>query len=192
MGSAKAWLPFGHERMLQRVVRLLSDIVQPLVVVAAADQSLPPLPGETIVVRDRDRDRGPLEGLRSGLTALAPHVEAAYATACDVPLLNSAFVLLMIEQLTNHQIAVPVDGQFYHPLTAVYRTAVVPHIEHLLAEDRLKPRFLFDAVPTCRVPVEELRRVDPQLLTLANLNRPEDYQHALALAGLGGSAGVNS
>jgi molybdenum cofactor guanylyltransferase len=183
MGTPKALLPFGPELMLQRVVRLLGEIVQPLVVVAAPDQNLPPLPSETILVRDRDKDRGPLEGLRAGLSALDTQVEAAYATGCDVPLLVPAFVRLLIDQLANHQIAVPVDGQFYHPLAAVYRTAVVQQIEQLLAEDRLKPRFLFDTVPTCRVPVEQLRRVDPMLHTLANLNRPEEYLAALALAG---------
>jgi CTP:molybdopterin cytidylyltransferase MocA len=38
MGTSKALLPFGPETMLQRVVRLLSDIVSPIVAVAAAGQ----------------------------------------------------------------------------------------------------------------------------------------------------------
>ena len=44
MGVAKAVLPFGPETMLQRVVRLLGTVVAPIVVVAARDQELPPLP----------------------------------------------------------------------------------------------------------------------------------------------------
>ncbi len=184
MGSSKAWLPFGPERMLQRVLRLLGEVVEPLVVVAAPEQDLPTLPEAVLVVRDRERGRGPLEGLRAGLTAIAPGAEAAYATGCDVPLLQPDFVRLLIEQLDDHRIAVPVDGQFHHPLAAVYRTDVVGEIDTLLAEDRLRPLFLFDAVSTCRVPVERLRAVDPQLQTLANLNRPEDYLAALATAGL--------
>ncbi len=35
MGRPKAWLPFGGETMLERVVRLLSEVVHPIVVVAA-------------------------------------------------------------------------------------------------------------------------------------------------------------
>src|SRR3712207_5253303 len=65
MGQAKAWLPFGPELMLQRVVRLLGQAVQPIVVVAAEGQDLPPLPPKTEVVRDAVSDRGPLEGLRT-------------------------------------------------------------------------------------------------------------------------------
>ena len=52
MGRAKAWLPFGDETMLQRVVRLLTENVHPLVVVAAPGQELPTIPTEVTVVRD--------------------------------------------------------------------------------------------------------------------------------------------
>ncbi|HUR55514.1 MAG TPA: NTP transferase domain-containing protein, partial [Gemmataceae bacterium] len=44
MGRAKAWLPFGGETMLQRVVRVVGEVVSPVVVVAAAGQDVPPLP----------------------------------------------------------------------------------------------------------------------------------------------------
>src|SRR3954463_14928404 len=87
MGTSKALLPFGPETMLQRVVRLLEDVVSPIVVVAAADQMLPQLPAHVIITRDEQDARGPLEGLRTGLKALPEQVEAAYVTGCDVPLL---------------------------------------------------------------------------------------------------------
>src|SRR5688572_15258054 len=85
MGYPKALLPFGPELMLQRVVRLLREVVSPIVVVAAHDQALPPLPSDTLLARDERPERGPLEGLHAGLAALAGRVEAAYATSCDVP-----------------------------------------------------------------------------------------------------------
>ncbi len=74
MGTSKALLPFGPETMLQRVVRLLGEIVSPIVVVAALDQELPELPGSVIVTRDENEGRGPLEGLRAGLKALPTDV----------------------------------------------------------------------------------------------------------------------
>src|SRR5215472_11419665 len=91
MGSSKALLPFGPETMLQRVVRMLSTVVSPIVVAAAAGQPLPDLPADVIVVRDECQGRGPLEGLRAGLTALPKTVESAYVTGCDVPLLVPGF-----------------------------------------------------------------------------------------------------
>jgi len=180
MGVPKATLPFGPETMLQRVVRLLAMQVSPIVAVAAADQALPPLPGDVIVARDEREARGPLEGLRAGLKALPESVDAAYVTSCDVPLLVPAFVKHMLGLLGDHDIAVmEIDG-FTHPLSAVYRRSVLPLAESLLAQDRLRPVFLFDAVKTRRVAPDEMRVVDPDLRTLRNLNTREDYEAALA------------
>jgi molybdopterin-guanine dinucleotide biosynthesis protein A len=183
MGSSKALLPFGSETMLQRVVRLLGEVVSPIVVVAAADQELPALPRDVIVTRDERDARGPLEGLRAGLKALPPHVDAVYVTSCDVPLLIPNFVRQMLELAHGYDIAVmEIDG-FTHPLSAVYRRATLPFVEDLLAKDRLRPAFLFELVKTRRVRPEEMT-ADPDLRTLRNLNTREDYERALADAGL--------
>jgi molybdopterin-guanine dinucleotide biosynthesis protein A len=184
MGASKALLPFGPETMLQRVIRLLGTVVSPLVVVAAAGQELPEIPAGVIVTRDEQEGRGPLEGLRAGLKALPEQVELAYVTSCDVPLLVPAFALRMIDLLGDDDIAVmEIDG-FPHPLSAVYRCSTLPHVEALLAEDRLRPVFLFEAVRTRRVQPAEMRVVDPELQTLSNLNSREDYLAALSRANL--------
>lgn len=184
MGRTKATLPFGPELMLQRVVRLLSLETDPVIVVAAPDQELPDLPDTVRLTRDRREHRGPLEGLYAGLLGLADQgVEAAYASSCDVPLLARGFVRRMIDLLGDYQIAVPQEDRFCHPLAAVYRTNVIGAIKQLLDQDQLRPAFLFDRVPTLRVPTAQLAEVDPRLDSLANLNRPQDYMAALTAAG---------
>jgi molybdopterin-guanine dinucleotide biosynthesis protein A len=185
MGRDKASLPFGPEQMLQRVVRLLSAAVDPqnLVVVAAADQLLPALPTSVQIARDSREYRGPLEGMATGFRTLGQRVDAVYATGCDVPLLEPAFVDHMFKWLADYDISVPVDGENYHPLAAVYRPGVLPKIEELLAADRLRPRFLFEEVRTREIDANDLRAVDPELSTLKNLNSPDDYLAALASAG---------
>jgi molybdopterin-guanine dinucleotide biosynthesis protein A len=178
MGRPKAWLPFGGELMLPRVVRLLREVTPEVVVVAAPGQDVPPLPGGVAVVRDPERGRGPLQGLAAGLAAL-PHCEAAYASSCDVPFLAPAFVRRMIELLGEHAAAVPDVGGYRHPLAAVYRAGVLAVVERLLAEDRLRPAFLFEQVPTRFVSGAELESADPGLKTLRNLNAPAEYEAAL-------------
>jgi len=184
MGTSKALLPFGAETMLQRVVRLLGEVVSPIVAVAAKDQELPALPADLIITRDEREARGPLEGLRAGLKALPASAEVAYVTSCDVPLLVPAFVTQMLELARGYDIAVmEIDG-FPHPLSAVYHRSTLPRVEALLAEDRLRPVFLFDAVRTRKVKPEEMT-ADPELRTLQNLNTREDYEKAVrdAMAG---------
>jgi len=183
MGSSKALLPFGNETMLQRVVRILGQVVGPIVVVAAIDQELPALPRDIIVTRDEREGRGPLEGLRAGLRALPADVDTAYVTSCDVPLLVPGFVSQMLDLAAGYDIAVmEIDG-FTHPLSAVYRRSTLAPVEDLLANDRLRPVFLFDAVKTRRVRPEEMT-ADPDLRTLRNLNTRADYEQALLEAQL--------
>jgi molybdenum cofactor guanylyltransferase len=183
MGRPKACLPFGPEQMLQRVVRLLGSAVQPLVVVAALGQRLPSLPPEVQVAHDRREGCGPLEGLAAGLAAIQRSADGAYVTGCDVPLLVPDFVRDIVRRLERWDVVVPTEGDRHHPLAAAYRTSLLPEIESLLAAGRWRPVFLYDVVRTERVPVEQLRTVDPELRTLANLNQPADYRAALAAAG---------
>jgi molybdenum cofactor guanylyltransferase len=180
MGQPKAWLPFAGETMLARVIRLLGEVVDPIVVVAAPEQQLPPLPAAVVVVRDEEKNRGPLQGLSAGLAALSGLAEVAYLSSCDVPFLRPAFVRRLIELLGWHAICVPQVGDHHHPLAAVYRREVKEAVDRLLDQNRLRPFFLFEAVSTRVVQQAELADVDPTFETLRNLNTPEDYRRALA------------
>ena len=184
MGRSKAWLRFGPEFMLQRVVRLLGEIVQPIVVVAAPGQDLPDLPESFPIVRDPVPDRGPLQGIAAGLVALPDHVEFVYATATDVPFLRPAWVGRLSELIGDEDLAIPEVGGRLHPLAALYRRkSVLTVVESLLAEDRLRLGSLVDLLRTVRVGAELMRGVDPDLATLRNLNTVEDYRRALDEAG---------
>lgn len=190
MGLPKAMLPFGQEVMLQRVVRTLATVVRPIVVVAQRDQKLPELLAGTFVAYDAQAGRGPLEGLLAGLRAVEAMADRAFVTSCDVPRLVPAVVNQMVDLLGDHEIAVPVEGDLFHPLCAVYRTSVLPEIGKLLEQNRLRPAYLFDVVRTRCVAIKELRAVDPALCSLQNVNRPGDYLAALAAEGLEPEASI--
>jgi molybdopterin-guanine dinucleotide biosynthesis protein A len=178
MGRDKAMLPFGDETLLQRVLRIVSPLVAEVLVVAHTDQTLPALPEHVRVVYDEVEDQGPLAGLQAGLRQAS--AEALFATGCDVPFLQPTLIELLFERLGDARIAVADEAGFAHPLAAVYRREVLVVVERLLAEGRRRPLFLYDEVATVRVGEDDLRRVDPELLSLANLNTPEAYEAALA------------
>lgn len=177
MGTDKASLMFGNETMLARVLRLLGPVVDQMIVVARPGQPVPPLRGNTSLTFDDVPDLGPLGGIAPGLRSL--DAEVAYVTACDVPFLRPAFVEHMFERLGDHDVAVPRAEGYVHALSAVYRTSVYPIAERLLREGWRRPFYLFEEVDTLKVSEEELRAVDPELTTLANLNTPEAYEEAL-------------
>ncbi len=178
MGRDKATLPFGAETLLQRVVRIVRPLVDEVVVVTAAGQVTPPLPEAVRVVRDETPDQGPLGGLQAGLRAASADV--LLATGCDVPFLQPALVALLFASIAEADIAVADEGGFTHPLAAVYRRSVLPVVERLLGQARRRPVFLFEEVATVRVGEAALRRADPDLRSLANLNTPAAYEAALA------------
>jgi molybdenum cofactor guanylyltransferase len=179
MGRPKAWLPFGDEVLLQRVVRILSQVVKPIVVVAAPDQQLPTLPETIIVVRDAREYLGPLNGLAEGLAALVGRAEVAYLSSCDVPFLQPGFVLKILERLGDSSICLPEVGGFKHPLAAAYRIDVLPLVRALLDAGRLRPIFVSESVKTRVLGAADFVDVDPDLASLRNMNTPEEYEAAI-------------
>jgi molybdopterin-guanine dinucleotide biosynthesis protein A len=176
MGRPKAWLPFGGETMLQRVVRVVGGVVSPVVVVAAPDQDVPTLPADVRIVRDEVEGRGPLQGLAAGLAALEGKADAAFLTSCDVPLLTPRFMRSLISLLGANSIAVPRVNDRLHPLAAAYRLSVLPHVRAMLAVNGRRMLDLFDRVPTRVVESHELADLD----ALRNVNTPDEYVAALA------------
>ena len=177
MGRAKAWLPFGGEYLLPRLVRIVNVVVEPVVVVAADGQELPPLPEGVGIVRDRHSGMGPLAGLAAGLAALEGRCDAAFVSSCDVPFLSSEFIRRVVDSLGPADVAVPEIGGYPHPLAGVYRMSVRPVVERMLAENRLRIRDLLDEVPTRRLSVEWFLGVG--LESLGNVNTPTEYEAAL-------------
>jgi molybdopterin-guanine dinucleotide biosynthesis protein A len=183
MGRPKAWLPFGGEPLLTRVVRVVAEATSPVIVVAAPGQELPPLSDDIMIVRDEVEGRGPLQGIAAGLRAAQGRADAVYLSSCDVPFLKSGWIRRMIDLLGDHAICVPKVGDYHHPLAAVYRTSVLKVVDRLLAANRMRPVFLFDEAKTRIVTADELAGIDAEFESLRNLNTPDDYASALRRAG---------
>ena len=191
MGRDKASLPIGVETMLARTMRLVAESVphEQIVLAAASDQLLPPLPSAATVIRDREADQGPLPALIDGLAALPANVSAALVTSCDAPLLESAFVEALFAAMeVEIDAVVPGDGERLYPLNAVYRPSCIASLraacdagQMSLQEALRAPGFRLKELP-----VEQLRCVDPELRSLLNCITPEEYQAALAILSNGG------
>ena len=184
MGRPKASLPIGGEPMLARVVRVAAEVAEFVVVVAAPGQKLPDLPAGLEVVRDPVEGNGPLQGIATGLTALAGRADAAVVTGCDTPFLLATFLARLVAFRGEAAACVPVVEGVPRPLPGVYAVGVLAEVRALLAAGRLRLGGLLERVPTRLVTPAELADTDPMLDSLRNVNTPDDYARALADFGL--------
>lgn len=185
MGRPKALLPFGTRTLLQHVVQTVASAVDRVVVVAAANQSLPALPQSVVVLRDVVPARGPLGGLKTAFGYLHGRVRRAFVCGCDMPLLRPQLIAFLLREAraTDAQIVIPEHEGRLHPLCAVYDvSAVAAHADELVRCGRLRPVYLTDLCRTLRIASERLREVDPELDSFRNANTPEAYAAVLRRA----------
>jgi len=188
MGTPKAALEWHGSTLLRRVVGVVGRAVDgPVVVVRAPGQELPSLPAGIDIVEDAREGRGPLQGLEAGLAAAREHAPVAYASSTDVPLLHPRFVRRVVAAVDDGtDVALPQIHGFPQPLAAAYRTELVEVVARLIAEDRMRPAFLFEACRTTLLDADALlddpalAALDPDLDSVLNLNEPADYEAARA------------
>jgi len=177
MGRPKALLLFDGEPLIAHVVRKLGNIFPEIIVVAAPDQELPPLPVK--LARDDVAYQGPVSGIYHGLKASTR--EICFVTSCDAPFLNLALVSHLLSQISDFDVVVPFWQERFQPLHAVYRTSVAPLLKDQLERGELRPIFLYDKVRTRKIHEDEIRGLDPEGLSFLNMNSPADYDTALQL-----------
>ncbi len=105
MGTPKALLAFRGETFLDRLIRLLSAVVSPLIVVVGyhADQIRSGIErsSEALFAVNPAPERGMLSSLQCGLALVPSHAEAVMFTPVDHPNLAAA----TIEQLASRFLA---------------------------------------------------------------------------------------
>jgi len=189
MGTPKASLEWHGSTLLRRTVGILSRVTGgPVVVVRAPGQELPALPPGTEVVTDPREGLGPVQGLAAGLAALQDRAEVAFVSSTDMPFLHPAFVrrVLRAAQQDGVDVGLPVARGYPQPLAASYRVALAPVAAKLVAEERLRPAFLFGQCVVDRLDEAALRddpvlaALDPGLDSVINVNEPADYRQARA------------
>ncbi len=178
MGTDKALLPLPGNPSESFLVYLVSTLT-PLcaeVLVVARDQAqfagvaLP----DTPMVFDQKPGGGPLMGLYSGLSAM--HSSAALVVAVDMPFVQPALLMFLLDCYQRDTLVVPVVENVPQVLLALYPRSILPLIETLLEQGKRAPRALLEVARVQYIEEARLRRVDPQLHSFMGINTPQDLQ----------------
>lgn len=183
----KALLEFEGKTILERLLENLFRVVDE-VILSARDASqkeklipvIENFPDRQIrFCFDTLEDAGPLEGIRAGL--LESKSEYSFVCAGDMPFVNPEVVDLLFEKAGGHDAALPRwDERMFEPLHAVYSRKMLPEIEKAFERGKhsvLAPVFQMQDVVF--VEVSEIREIDPELRTFANINTVEDLENMI-------------
>src|SRR5665647_373513 len=92
-----------------------------------------------------------------------------------MPCINPEVVSYLFDCIDNYDAVIPIwNPDMLEPLHAVYRkTALLAYLE---SHDSLSLRSMIMNLSAKYVPVDELKNIDPELLTFTNINKIEDLE----------------
>jgi molybdopterin-guanine dinucleotide biosynthesis protein A len=172
MGRDKAGLEFEGEPLAVRVLRVLRDVSDEILVASGDGERLAWL-GER-QIPDMANDAGPLAGLIAGLdAATAPLVTAV---AVDMPYASAPVLRLLVDAWDGEDAVAPRTERGLEPLHAVYASSAAAKLRSTFdAGERAIHRALVE-LQVREIGPEEWFVADPTGRFALNLNRPQDLR----------------
>ncbi len=183
-GREKYFFTFQGRTFIDRLIDTLREVVDEIVVVARDPDQCERFGhlGDIRCIADIRRHLGPIGGLHAG--ALAVHGEYVFVAACDMPCINRDVVKMLFDAAEGYDAAIPRwNADMLEPLHAVYRRSAL--LGYLEEHESLSLRPMIWSLNTRYVGVEEIRRIDPELLTFTNINNLKDLESFDPSAGHG-------
>jgi molybdopterin-guanine dinucleotide biosynthesis protein A len=181
-GRDKAALAVGASSILDRQLMALRALTPHLLIVGGN-----PSHGQTAAIRvvpDRIPGAGALGGLYTAL-AEAP-TEQVLVIACDMPFVTAPFLArLAALGAAGGPVAdavVPRDARGLHPLCASYARRIAGRLRAHLDAGRLRVIDALSELEVRHMGPDELEPFDRDGRLLLNVNTPDDYARARALA----------
>lgn len=172
MGRDKATIKVGEMELIEHVYSKVQDIFDDIFVVSSHHNSICGV--STPVFRDVLPQGGSLVGIISALLhSRGSHV---FVVACDMPFLDSDFILNLIQGVDNEDIIVPKTEAGYEPLHAVYNRTCLSYMLKLVDANRFKIDRIFPFLNVRAVPVE-IRNSSQGISVFTNINTEKDLEH---------------
>lgn len=178
-GEKKTFRRVGADMMLTSIHGLFSTLFKEVIVVVNDPRDF--IGWDMMVVTDIHPSRCALAGLHAGLFyASNPW---AYVTACDVPFANEQVIQYLIDQREQGvEVIVPRTDDGLEPLAALYSRQCIPLIETNLEKKILMIKKFFRKKKIKEISVSDLKKLDPSMRFMFNVNTPEDLKTARSMA----------
>jgi len=182
-GQNKGLVVLASKPLILHVLDRVSKIVnESLVVVSSESQrdAFTPLVGsETKVVIDKHKVGSPIVGALTGFENASG--EYSLLLPCDAPFVSKEFASLLFDLCVKKSAVIPRwPNRYIEPLHAVYHTrSALNASEKAYKEKKLDLRSMIANLRGVRyISTLVLQQIDPKLMTLFNVNTPEDLKRA--------------
>lgn len=182
LGRDKALLSVGDSTLIERVIGIVSQVVDPVMVISNPPEKLKML--RVPVVADLIPNRSALGGIFTGLSV--SRTPQNLFVACDLPFVSPDLLRLLIDLADGYDVVIPQSEGGYEPLCAVYSKNCLDPIRKQMERGDLRVRAFFPNVKVKVVDQEALQPYDPEEKAFFNINTDEEYRQALHLLGSGG------
>ena len=165
--------------ILENISAMFASMFKEIIIVVNEPREFAGL--DMSVVTDIIPSKCALAGLHAGLFyASFPY---AYVTACDTPFVNQSVVEYIVDQIEpGVDVIVPRTDDGLESLFAVYSKDCIPQIEDNLKKNIFMIKKCFRKKKVKEIPVEHLKKIDPQMQFIFNINTPEDLKKAKLMA----------
>jgi len=174
LGRNKALLELGGRSLLARAGAKVQPLCREVIVVGSPSRT--DQLGGMRYVADIYPGHGALGGIHAGLRAAC--TEYSVVVACDMPFLNRDLLRYMIGEVGGYDVVIPRLNGLTEPLHALYSRNCLGPIERLLARRGGRIISFFPQVRVRYIEEAEVDRLDPQHLSIFNINTAEDWRRA--------------
>lgn len=172
MGRDKATARFQGVTLIKTVFDTVKGVFDDVLIVSSAHGSFDGI--DAPIVKDIVPIQTPMVGITTAL--LYSNKQRVFIVACDMPFLSPEAIHCVIDAQGNEDVTIPMIGEYYEPLHAVYSRSCLPHFLRLTGLNRLKISGVFPYVKMKVIENDPCFRNARGDLVFSNINTIEELQ----------------
>lgn len=176
-GKPKGLETVGGERILDRLMRIVREVVGEEPLVVANDDEAQTWVASAAIAPDLRPNCGSLGGVYS-VVARSP--DPVLIVAWDMPFVTADLLRALVEKSEGYDVFCPESHgpRGWEPMCGVYSPACAPHIKAALDQEDFRSDAFHSAVRVGRLPLGEVQTFGDPSVLFFNVNTPDDLERA--------------
>jgi len=181
-GITKANIVIDGKTIISRIVEIISDVFDEIIIVTNTPEEFSEFRNFTIV-SDYFERTGPLGGIHAALKVSSK--EALFVFAGDMPFLDKNLINRQIDNFWSNpcDVLVPRVDQLIEPLHAIYSVSIIESLEKYLAGEN--DSAIHEFLKSSEVRFMQLENSKEICFAFTNINSPADISDAERVLGIG-------